>query len=227
MSTSAALSALQRLVETGAAQRTVTRMDWARFAPVYTARGRRNLLSALVAGRDIIAPSPPAAATRNWRGLSVAEARVALHEIVHGAVARVLGFLDPSALDPGMGFNEQGLDSLMAVEIRNLLQAELDVRLSTTLAFDHPTVQRLVEHLLVDVLKLEDRSDTQHVRSLASDEPIAIVGAACRFPGGVRTWSPTGSCWPRAWWSAPRCRPTGGMRRTGTTLIRRSQAGLT
>nr|ADB12491.1 EpoD [Sorangium cellulosum] len=185
MSTSAALSALQRLVETGAAQRTVTRMDWARFAPVYTARGRRNLLSALVAGRDIIAPSPPAAATRNWRGLSVAEARMALHEIVHGAVARVLGFLDPSALDPGMGFNEQGLDSLMAVEIRNLLQAELDVRLSTTLAFDHPTVQRLVEHLLVDVLKLEDRSDTQHVRSLASDEPIAIVGAACRFPGGV------------------------------------------
>nr|AAF62883.1 epoD [Sorangium cellulosum] len=185
MSTSAALSALQRLVETGAAQRTVTRMDWARFAPVYTARGRRNLLSALVAGRDIIAPSPPAAATRNWRGLSVAEARMALHEVVHGAVARVLGFLDPSALDPGMGFNEQGLDSLMAVEIRNLLQAELDVRLSTTLAFDHPTVQRLVEHLLVDVLKLEDRSDTQHVRSLASDEPIAIVGAACRFPGGV------------------------------------------
>nr|AAF26922.1 polyketide synthase [Sorangium cellulosum] len=184
MATGPALSALERLVNTSAVQRSVTRMDWARFAPVYAARGRRNLLSALVAEDERAASPPVPTANRIWRGLSVAESRSALYELVRGIVARVLGFSDPGALDVGRGFAEQGLDSLMALEIRNRLQRELGERLSATLAFDHPTVERLVAHLLTDVLKLEDRSDTRHIRSVAADDDIAIVGAACRFPGG-------------------------------------------
>ncbi|KYF87889.1 hypothetical protein BE20_24600 [Sorangium cellulosum] len=184
MATGPALSALERLVKTSAVQRSVTRMDWTRFAPVYAARGRRNLLSALVAEDERTASPPVPTANRIWRGLSVAESRSALYELVRGIAARVLGFADPGALDVGRGFAEQGLDSLMALEIRNRLQRELGERLSATLAFDHPTVERLVAHLLTDVLKLEDRSDTRHIRSVAADDDIAIVGAACRFPGG-------------------------------------------
>ena len=177
MPTAPALSALERLVGTGAVQRTVTRMDWARFAPAYAARGR------LMAEADGTAPPAPARAHRSWRG--EAEARPALLELVRGTVARALGFQDAGALDPGRGFAEQGLDSLMAVEIRNRLQGELGVKLSATLAFDHPTVERLVSHLLTNVLDLEGRTDVQGARSWAVDEPIALVGAACRFPGGA------------------------------------------
>src|SRR6185369_4588709 len=92
---------------------------------------------------------------------------------------------NPGALDGRRGFAEQGLDSLMAVELRNRLQRELGVTLSATLGFDHPTVERLVAHLLADVLKLDDRTENRQVRTSATDEPIAIVGAACRMPGGV------------------------------------------
>jgi acyl transferase domain-containing protein/pimeloyl-ACP methyl ester carboxylesterase len=186
MATAPALAALERLLGNHAVQRTVTRMDWGRFASVYAARGRRNLLAALVV-KDERTASPPsaAAAPRSWEGRSVAEARVVLLALVGESVAGVLGYADVSALDTNRGFAEQGLDSLMAVQIRTRLQAKLGVPLSSTLAFDHPTVERLVAHLLADVLKLEDRTDVPGTRSALVDEPIAIVGAACRFPGGA------------------------------------------
>nr|WRX36517.1 hypothetical protein [Cystobacterineae bacterium] len=188
MSTANAVSALEQLWATGAIQRTVTRMDWTRFAPVYAARGRRNLLATLVATEDnaASASSAPEKAERSFRGMSAAEARVALQELVRGNVANVLGFTDPGSLDAGRGFQEQGLDSLMAVQIRNRLQQNLGVKLSATLAFDHPTVDRLVKHLVTDVLDLEDRVETQAAaRTVNHEEPIAIIGASCRLPGGA------------------------------------------
>ena len=40
-----------------------------------------------------------------------------------------------------------GLDSLLAVEIRNRLSKSLQQRLPATLIFDYPTLQKLVEYL--------------------------------------------------------------------------------
>ncbi|MEP7121034.1 MAG: alpha/beta fold hydrolase [Byssovorax sp.] len=185
MSTPAALSALDRLIQARAVQCTVTRMDWTLFAPVYAARGRRNLLTALVAEEAGSEPAPSSAASRSWRGLSSAEARKALESLVTKAVAEVLGFTISAELDAGRGFHEQGLDSLMSVQLRTRLQRELGVTLSVTVAFDHPTVERLVAYLLTDVLEIEDRVEANHAQSAPTDEPIAIVGAACRLPGGA------------------------------------------
>ncbi|HRI68142.1 MAG TPA: SDR family NAD(P)-dependent oxidoreductase, partial [Polyangium sp.] len=185
MSTALALSAMERLLGLRAAQGTVTRMDWARFAPIYAARGRRNLLATLVGAiQEQPLPAiqkPP----RRWRGLSTEEARPALLDLVRKTVARTLGLPDPQSLDAHRGFAEQGLDSLMAVEVRNEIQKQLDVALSATLAFDHPTVERLVTHLLTEVLDVQDRMATSEDRTVHQDEPIAIIGAACRFPGDV------------------------------------------
>ncbi len=186
MATSPAFSALERLVGTRAVQCTVTRMDWARFAPVYAARGRRNLLAAQVAkGNGTPAARPGVAAARSWDGLSIGEVRTALRELVRQTVAGVLGFRDADSLDPRQGFAEQGLDSLMAVQIGAHLERKLGVVLPATLAFDHPTVERLATHLLTDVLRLEERVEPAAARSATVDERIAIVGAACRFPGGA------------------------------------------
>ncbi|MBW4467313.1 MAG: SDR family NAD(P)-dependent oxidoreductase [Pegethrix bostrychoides GSE-TBD4-15B] len=61
-------------------------------------------------------------------------------------IGKVLGA--GSAVDPQQGLSDLGMDSLTAVELRNLLQKTFDCRLSSTLLFDHPTLMALASHLL-------------------------------------------------------------------------------
>ncbi|HEX4420311.1 MAG TPA: beta-ketoacyl synthase N-terminal-like domain-containing protein, partial [Kofleriaceae bacterium] len=196
MSTGEALDAMGGLLASHDAQRVVARLDEARFSAVYAARTGRKLFAGLA--RDAAPASASAVASgsgsgsasasatpRRWNGQSADELRPSLARLVRDTAASVLGFSDPGALDPQLGFAEQGLDSLMAVQIRKRLEAELGVKLSATVAFDHPSVERLVAHLLTDVLALEQAAGAMATRAVVLDEPIAIIGASCRLPGGA------------------------------------------
>ncbi|WP_424210806.1 SDR family NAD(P)-dependent oxidoreductase [Streptomyces sp. BI20] len=108
--------------------------------------------------------------------------------LVRETVASVLGHADGSTIEPARAFNEIGFDSLAGVELRNRLNKATGVRLSATAAFDHPSPKALAEHLLslVAVTDPAKAAPARRVkRSAALDEPIAIVGMACRYPGGV------------------------------------------
>ncbi|MFD6349924.1 type I polyketide synthase, partial [Streptomyces roseolus] len=120
--------------------------------------------------------------------LTPAQRDAALLDLVRAQVAGVLGHADPSAIDADRAFQELGFDSLTAVELRNRLNTASGLRLSTTLVFDHPNPGALAAHLR-DQLGLD--TDTPAAAAVAApaavttDEPIAIVGMACRYPGGV------------------------------------------
>ena len=104
-------------------------------------------------------------------------------ELVRSRVATVLGHSGADAIGAARSFSELGFDSLAAVELRNLLDAGTGLRLPATVIFDHPTPRALADHILSE---LEGRKATARETSVAAvDEPIAIVGMACRFPGGV------------------------------------------
>ncbi|MGW4080662.1 type I polyketide synthase, partial [Streptomyces asiaticus] len=121
-------------------------------------------------------------------GLSVPERDRLLLEIVCGQVAAVLGYAGPEAVGSARAFKELGFDSLTAVELRNRLGAVTGVRLPATLVFDYPTPTALAGFLRTEILG--DQADEAAAApaatvAVADDEPIAIVGMSCRYPGGV------------------------------------------
>jgi myxalamid-type polyketide synthase MxaE and MxaD len=75
--------------------------------------------------------------------------------------ATVLGFASDQILDPLLGFFDMGIDSLLAVELRNRLQRDLEIRLASTLLFKYPTIQDLAEYLASQLDPVAHRSEEE------------------------------------------------------------------
>jgi acyl carrier protein len=99
----------------------------------------------------------------------VRERRDILVDYIQGEAARVMG-MDDESPDPELGFFDMGLDSLMAVELKNHLSMGLGVSLPATMVFRYPNIGTLARFLLTDVLALAEPVTTNGNGGAATDE---------------------------------------------------------
>ncbi|WP_345639390.1 type I polyketide synthase, partial [Rugosimonospora acidiphila] len=145
------------------------------LAPLFSALFRARLPRAVAA-----AGGPGGFAT-----LAEPDRLRALSDLVRAEVAATLGYSGAEVVDPDRAFKDLGFDSLTAVELRNRLAKTVGVRLPATLVFDFPSTARLVEHLSELVGAASTAAPARRTAPVRADEPIAIVGIGCRYPGGV------------------------------------------
>ncbi|MEU0398508.1 SDR family NAD(P)-dependent oxidoreductase [Streptomyces sp. NPDC006208] len=125
--------------------------------------------------------------TQRLAGVAEADRERIVLELVQTQVASVLGHDSGAAIDPDRAFKELGFDSLSAVELRNRLAQATGLRLPATLVFDHPTPVAAARMLLASIGTVEVSRPVVPVRAqqTETDEPLAIVGMSCRYPGGA------------------------------------------
>jgi myxalamid-type polyketide synthase MxaE and MxaD len=123
-------------------------IDWAVFRRARNGRGL-SLYRDLIDARSDVATSE-CQLTAALSRADLTERRRMLERLVRESVGKVLK-VAPAKLDLRKSLGSMGLSSLLAMELRNRLEASLGRSLSATLAWNYPTVAALVDYLSGDV----------------------------------------------------------------------------
>ncbi|MFD7896773.1 type I polyketide synthase [Streptomyces sp. NPDC059743] len=193
-----ALSGLRTVLEDDETVIGLTDIDWDTYYPVFTAGrptrlfdevpevGRRLTVDDQQAG---VRPELSDLAAR-LRELTTSEQERLLLTLVRTEAAAVLGHASAEAFPERRAFRDIGFDSVTAVDLRNRIVAATGLRLPSTMVFDYPNALALAGFLKSAALGGDDRTATAVGSSAAAgagtdDDPIAIIGMSCRYPGGA------------------------------------------
>ncbi|MBL1102637.1 type I polyketide synthase, partial [Streptomyces coffeae] len=111
-----------------------------------------------------------------------------LIDLIQTHAAGVLGHTQPDTISPDRAFQDLGFDSLTSMELRSRLALITGLTLPAGLLFDYPRPRVLAEHLEAELLGLHTETAGPVLTAApadTADDPVVIVGMACRFPGGV------------------------------------------
>jgi myxalamid-type polyketide synthase MxaF len=145
----------------------VLRLNARHWVQTHPGAAASPMLSELLAESRTTAPGG-APFREELAGLAVAERRTRLEDYLRGQLALTVQ-QDPELLHRSTTFRSLGLESLMAVELRNRLEAGLGIRLPVALLFTVSTISALVEHVLDEL----GRADSEPVASRGPGIPPA------------------------------------------------------
>ena len=200
------LKVLAHLLGSGVAQAAVLPIDWSVFGSA--AGVSSSPLFSRVAPARTAAPVTATATDAVESGVEALQtmpqrlALATLREWIHRDAADVLQLDRALSLDPAQPLSEMGMDSLMAVELRNKLGTRLARRLPATLLFNYPTLHELVEHLSADVLGRStaeipeaqtEPATTKELDDLSEDELAALLAGSWVMRDGRQDPGPEGA----------------------------------
>jgi NADPH:quinone reductase-like Zn-dependent oxidoreductase/acyl carrier protein len=148
-------------------------VDWERFLSGTGDRARTTFFAEL--GRtSLVSEARPAsskAVLDEISDLPQVRRLPALSDWIREKVRHVLALDTLDAVPTDQPLQELGLDSLMAVELRNIVRTGLGLRssLPSTLVFDYPTITALADHLGREVLGWRDGPSEERVTEATAD----------------------------------------------------------
>jgi len=181
------IQAMERVMRGDGAQIAVVPVDWPAFfkryasdrIPAWLSKMRNEVkpsgIRRLTKGQTVSADSSNV--LEKLARLPAGRRQAALMDDVMEKTAKVLGLAATTELDTEKPLNEQGVDSLIAVELRNLLGKGLGLqkRLPATLVFDYPTIKSLTEFLYQQTPLFEDNKAGAQPEADGGSE--GIIGA--------------------------------------------------
>jgi 8-amino-7-oxononanoate synthase len=149
------LKILKQLLQQQATQTIVFPVDWATFLNQQPVNPFFENLKPQTVGAFRETPLPKLQTSSFIQQLAAtpeSDRYNILQEHIRQQIAKVLGFPDSEDVDTQEKFADLGMDSLMAVEFKNNLQASLGNAVSLTAAFDYPTVELLTNYIAQELL---------------------------------------------------------------------------
>jgi SAM-dependent methyltransferase/acyl carrier protein len=131
---------------------------------------------------DVVGDRGPDDLLQQLEVAPASDRREMLIALVRGELARSLRVKVPETLERKRRLVEFGIDSLMAVELRNRLAGalKLSTSLSATLVFDHPSIDALAEYLERDILGYRDASASENENISDAPDHAATSATAAR-----------------------------------------------
>ena len=153
------MRALERMIASGSVQTAVLPIDWTRLdgqgTPIFRDVDARppacDPMQERLAARDWAKLSADGAWRKALEDVPSARRKSTLRELLEAEVAKTLRLRSFQSIDPHQPLQELGLDSLVALQIRNNIAAALAIRLPPTVLYNYPTIDQLAEHLLLEL----------------------------------------------------------------------------
>ncbi len=158
------LQILGELLAQNVAQVGVLPINWSKFLPQFLEKATSPFFEVITKSVQPSTESQaPAALLKQLEEAPASARRDILMTYIRAEIARVLELSSPEQIQAHQRLFDLGIDSLMAVDLRNRLKVSLGTPLRSTLLFDYPTVEKLTDYLFDEALKIEAQRHAENL----------------------------------------------------------------